>query len=36
VQVIGGRNVDAGGIDMCPPRRIRVDSFRRREFGDTT
>src|SRR5918997_161077 len=36
-QVIGGRNLDlSGSVDMCPPRRIRVDCFRRREFGYTT
>jgi hypothetical protein len=35
--VIGGRNLDVSGdVDMCPPRRIRVDCFRRREFGHTT
>jgi hypothetical protein len=35
--VIDGRNLDvSGGVDMCAPRRDRVDCFRRREFGETT
>ncbi len=34
---MAGRNLDvSGGIDMRPPRQIRVDCCRRREFGYTT
>ena len=24
------------GLDVCPPRRVRIDCFRRRELGNTT